>query len=122
MIFSSLNQFNCFLIFLFFGIILNLFYNIFSIIILKNYQKNLKIIIFDTFFYGFFSIFLIFLINFLNFGKLHFSILLAVCLGFYLTKRLTKNLVVFLEKKWYNIFNKIFTKEQTSNATKPKKD
>lgn len=121
MIFNTLNQFNCFLIFLFFGIISNLIYSLFSILFLKNYQKKIKIIIFDTIFYSFLMIFLIFLINFLNFGKLSFSILLAFICGFLSLKILTKNLVVFLENKWYTTYNKIFPKGAKQNASKSKK-
>jgi len=121
MIFNTINQFNCFLIFLFFGIIFNLIYNLFSILILKKYQKKLKIIIFDTIFYSFFSIFLIFLINFLNYGKFSFSILAATIIGFLLNNMLTKNLVVFLENKWYTLYNKLFPKGANHNATKSKK-
>ena len=121
MIFNTINQFNCFLIFLFFGIIFNLIYNLFSILILKKYQKKLKIIIFDAIFYSFLSIFLIFLINFLNFGKLSFSILFAFVLGFYLSNILTKKLVVFLIEKWYTAYNKIFPKGERHNASKSKK-
>jgi len=121
MIFNTINQFNCFLIFLFFGIIFNLIYNLFSILILKKYQKKLKIIIFDSVFYSFLSIFLIFLINFLNFGKLSFSILLAFILGFISSNMLTKKSVVFFENKWYTTFNKIFPKGEKHNASKSKK-
>ena len=121
MIFFTLNQFNCFLIFIFFGIILNLIYNLFSILFLKNFQKKLKIIIFDTVFYSFFNIFLIFLINFLNFGNLSFTLLASSYLGFYLTKRLCKNLVVFLEKKWYTIVNKNYSKRKTRKCKQTEK-
>ena len=121
MIFYTKNQFNCFLIFLFFGIIFNLIYNLFSILILKKYQKKLKIIIFDSVFYSFLSIFLIFLINFLNFGKLSLVILLAFILGFITSNMLTKKLVVFFQNKWYNILNKIFPKGEKHNASKSKK-
>jgi len=121
MIFNTINQFNCFLIFLFFGIIFNLIYNLFSILILKKYQKKLKIIIFDTIFYSFLSMFLIFLINFLNFGKLSLVVLLAFVLGFISLNILTKNLVVFFENKWYTIINKIFPKGEKHNASKSKK-
>ena len=121
MIFNTTNQFNCFLIFLFFGIISCIFYKLFSILILKNYQKKFKIIIFDAIFYSFLSIFLLFLINYFNFGKLSFSILLAFILGFLLLNLITKNLVVFLENKWYTIFNKLFPKGEKHNASKSKK-
>ena len=121
MIFFTLNQFNCFLIFIFFGIILNLIYNLFSILFLKNFQKKLKIIIFDTIFYSFFNIFLIFLINFLNFGKPSFTLLTSSYLGFYLTKRLYINLVVFLEKKWYTIVNKNYSKRKTRKCKQTEK-
>lgn len=105
MIFYSFNQFNCFLIFIFCGIICCLIYDLFNLIFLIKFQKKFKKIIFDSIFYCFFNIFLIFLINFLNFGKINFSILLGFILGFSLTKKSNKNLLVFLENKWYNIFN-----------------
>lgn len=121
MIFYSFNQLNCFLIFIFYGIICCLIYNVFNLIFLIKFQKKFKKIIFDSIFYSFFNIFLIFLINFLNFGKINFSILLGYILGFYLTKKSTKNLLVFLENKWYNIFTKNFSKEN-KNESKQKQN
>lgn len=121
MIFLSLNQLNCFLIFLFYGIISCFIYKIFCILFLKNYQKKLKFIVFDAIFYTFLMIFLIFLINFLNFGKLSLALIFAFIIGFYSFKTLTKNLVVFLQNKWYNIFIKYFSKGKNKNANESKK-
>jgi len=121
MIFLSVNQLNCFLIFLFFGIISCVIYKFFCILFLKNYQKIFKIIIFDTIFYTFLMIFYIFLINFLNFGKLSLVLIFAFTIGFYFFKILTKNLVVFLQNKWYNIFIKYFSKGKNKNANESKK-
>ena len=121
MIFSTLNQFNCFLIFLFFGICSSLIYKFFSIIFLKKYQKKLKIIIFDCIFSIFLIIFLTFLINYLNFGKLSLGIIVAFLTGNLIFNKLVKNLVVFLENKWYNIVNKLFPKGEKQSASKSKK-
>ena len=120
MIFSTFNQFNCFIIFLFLGLICRLIYNLFSIIFLKNYKKIKIKIIFDLFFYIFFNFLLIFLIFYLNFGKIDFAIILAFLIGNLWVKKLTKNLVVFLEKKWYTFINKNFIRNN-KNAAKSKK-
>lgn len=121
MIFSTLKQFNCFLIFIFFGIICCLIYNIFSIIFLKNFQKKSKNIAFDTFFYGFFNIFLVFLINLFNFGKFSFALIFAFYIGFLLNKFMFNKLVVFFENKWYNLLTRLFPKGEKHNASKSKK-
>lgn len=102
MIFKTFNQLNCFLLFLFFGIIFGIFYLIFSVVFLKKYQKIFQKIIFEGIFYTFFSIFYVFFINFYNFGKISFVLILAYLLGFLWINKLGKNLVVNFENKWYN--------------------
>lgn len=107
MIFSSFNHVNCFLVFLFFGIIIGFINLIFSILFLKKYQKKFLNCIFDVFFYTFLSIFFIFLINIFNFGEFSFALILAFLLGFIWIKKACKNLFAFLSKKWYNVFIKL---------------
>lgn len=109
MIFSSLNQVNCFLLFLFRGIILGFISQIFFTLTLKKYQKIYLKIIFETLFYTFFSVFFCFLINFFNFGQYSFALILAYILGYIWIKNIDKNLFVFLETKWYNTINKCIT-------------
>ena len=113
MIFSTQLQLNNIFIFSFFGIIIGIILNCFSIIFLKNYQKNLKKTLLNIIFYCFFSVFLIFLINLFNFGKFSITPILAFVLNFLWITAVTKKLVVFLEKKWYNILNKLFRKNKT---------
>ena len=119
MIFSTLNQFNNFLIFIIFG--LNIFYTIFlidkNIEIKQNKLKFLKICIFDTIFYGFFSVFFIFLLNFYNFGMFSFALLLAILIGYFWQNFLTKKLFAKLFKMWYNVVNK-FKRKQNETTNK----
>ena len=125
MIFSTLNQFNNFLIFIIFGLIFglirNIFYTIFliekNIEIKQNKLKFLKICIFDTIFYGFFSVFFIFLLNFYNFGMFSFALLLAILIGYFWQNFLTKKLFAKLFKMWYNIVNK-FKRKQNETTNK----
>ena len=121
MIFSTLNQFNNFLIFIIFGLIRNIFYTIFliekNIEIKQNKLKFLKICIFDTIFYGFFSVFFIFLLNFYNFGMFSFALLLAILIGYFWQNFLTKKLFAKLFKMWYNIVNK-FKRKQNETTNK----
>ena len=102
MIFSTINQLNCFILFLFFGIIFGIIYLIFSVLFLKKYQKIFQKIIFEGIFYTFFSIFYVFLINFYNFGKFSLVLIFGCVLGFLWIKFMLKNLVVFFENLWYN--------------------
>ena len=102
MIFSTNNQLNCFLIFLFLGILTGLIFNFFFVVFLKKHQKNIKKIIFDTIFCLFFYVFYIFLINIFNLGIFSLSLLSAFSIGFFFEKKVSFNLVVFLENKWYN--------------------
>ena len=106
MIFSTLNQLNCFLLFIFFGLIFGFFYNLAGILFLKKYQKIFQKIIFDSVFFGFFSIFYVFLINFYNFGIFSITLILGYLIGFLWIKNLGKNLVVFLQEKWYTFLIK----------------
>ena len=117
MIFQTQNQLNCFLIFIFFGIILGIIFNFYNLIFLKNYQKKLTILILNTIFYAFFYIFFVILINFLNFGHFSTTLFFSYILGFITSKRLSFNLVVIFEKKWYTIIKLLFKKQQ--NKRKP---
>ena len=102
MIFSTLNQFNCFVIFVFLGFLFGILFNVFSVLFLKKYQKIFQKIIFEGIFYTFFAIFYVIFLNFFNFGKISFALILAIVLGFLWAKKLLLNLVVFLQNKWYN--------------------
>ena len=118
MIFKTFNQLNCFILFLFFGIIFGIFYSVFSILFLKKYQKIFQKIIFEGIFYTFFSIFYVFLINFYNFGKISYVLILAYILGFVWLKKVLQKLVVFLTDKWYN---NIKIKKEAQNGRKSKR-
>ena len=114
MIFNTLSQLNSFFIFLFFGIIIGFISIVYFSITLKNHRKNLLNIIFDTIFYCFFSVFYVFLINFFNFGKFSLTLACVFILGFVWVKTVFKNLLVILENKCYNIFNKARERMLTS--------
>lgn len=118
MIFSSFNHVNCFLVFLFFGIILGFIDSLISIIFLKKYQKKFVIPIFDVIFYTIFTLLFVFLLNFYNFGEFSLTIVLAYILGFYWIKKELKNLVAFLQGKWYNVFSKIRIKRKNEKHIK----
>ena len=120
MIFSTLNQFNCFLFFIFFGIVSGLIGSALNILFLKKYQKIYLKIIFDTIFYTFFAIFYVIFINLFNFGKFSFALIASCILGFVWINKLLFNLVDFLQIKWYNIFIKIFKHKGKTNARKRK--
>ena len=115
MIFSTQNQFNLFLFFLIFGFFCELIIQLFSVIFLKNYQKKLKIIIFDTVFSTFFAISFVFFIILLNFGKLSFSLILSALIGKFWCDKTNKKLFVFLENKWYNSRKQIKEKRKRKN-------
>ena len=102
MIFGTLNQLNCFILFLFCGIILGIIYSFFSILFLKKYQKIFQKIIFEGIFCTFFAIFYVFLINFYNFGKISYVLIFIYILGILWAQKVLKNLVVFYENLWYN--------------------
>lgn len=102
MIFYSLNQLNCFLIFTFFGILFGIIYFILKTIYLNKIKKNYKKTIFLSIFYSIFSIFFVFLKNFYNFGIFSISLLFAFLIGYFLSKITIGNLVEFFQKKWYN--------------------
>ena len=106
MIFYSFNQLNNFLIFLFLGIIFAFINTTLEIIFTLKHQKKLKNIVFYSIFYIFFAIFFIFLLNFFNFGLFSITLLLSIILGFVWFKFVSKNLVVFLQNKWYTIISK----------------
>ena len=118
MIFSTQNQLNAFLIFIFVGIILGLFSQLLIFIFLKNHQKFFGKIIFDTIFYTFFSIFLVFLLNFFNFGKFSLTLLAGAIVGFFWLKKLTNKSFAFLETKWYNFLKSKFKGKRNGKKSK----
>jgi len=122
MIFATFNQLNCFLIFIFLGLILGLISNVFFILFLKNYQKNIVKIIFDSIFYAILSILFIFLLNYFNLGEFSISLLLAYTIGIKWTQILGRKTVVFFETKWYTyIKNKTIERKKRSNERKLRK-
>lgn len=118
MIFQTQPQLNCVLIFAFFGIIIGIISNCFSIIFFKKHQKNYQKTLYNIIFYGFFSVFLIFLINLFNFGKFSFALICTYILNFLWITTLTNKLVVILEKKWYTTFNSLLNKHKLKPNTK----
>ena len=119
MIFSTQNQLDCFLIFLFCGIIFGLFLLIFNILF---FRKNTKILIKNITNCIFSAIFLILfaiLLNFFNFGKFSISLLLSFFLGYLWFIWLSSNLVVFLKNKCYNVFK---SKQREPSNCKEKKE
>ena len=121
MMFSTFNQLNCFLIFLFFGIVFGIIINLFSIIFLKKFQKIIIKCVFDCIFCIFFCIFLIFLLINFNFGKISFVLIIIFLFGFLLPKFVFKKTFVFLENKWYNLVNKFFKGLKIKHEHKSKK-
>lgn len=128
MIFQTQNQVNIILIFIFFGILLGFISIVFFTLFLKNFQKILIKSIINCVFYVFFSVFFIFLLNFFNFGKFNLTLTLCYIFGFAWFVFLCRNLVVILEKKWYNIIKSKFKtfktklkKEKTNTHEQPKK-
>lgn len=118
MIFSTLNQLNCFILSVFIGIIFGLIFSFFEILFLKKYAKIFKKIIFEGIFYSFFAIFYVFFINFYNFGKISYVLILGCVLGFLWAKKVLKNLVGILTDLWYNY---IIKKKETYNGRKSRK-
>ena len=108
MIFSTQNQLNAFLIFIFAGAIFGFIFQFLNLFLIKNYQKNFLKIIFDTVFFSFFSIFLVFLLNIFNFGKFSLTLCLAASFGFFWIKKLTQKTVALFETKWYNFVKSHF--------------
>ncbi len=106
MIFSTFNQLNSFIIFLFCGFIYGFICSIFKIIFLIKNEKIIKKSMFDCIFYAFLIVFYYFLTIFLNFGNISLVLLLSLIVGKISFEWLGRNLVVFLQNKWYNIINK----------------
>lgn len=121
MIFSTLNQVNCFLIFLFFGFICNFVINILSIIFLKKFKKLTINCVFDCIFTIFLCIFLIFLLINFNFGKFSIVLIITFLFGYCTTQFVFKKTFVFLENKWYNTINKFLKGLKSRHEHKSKK-
>ena len=118
MIFSTQNQLNCFILFIFCGFIAGIIFNVFSFLFLKKYQKIFQKIIFDGIFYAFFSIFYVFLINFFNFGKISLVLIFGYVMGFIWAIKVLSKLVVFFSDKCYNHFK---SKRNLKNGRKTRK-
>ena len=118
MIFITLNQLNCFLIFIFLGCIFGFIFNLFNILFLKKYQKNFLKIIFDGIFYTFFAIFYVIFLNLFNFGQFNIVLILAIILGFIWVNKMLKNLVAKIELKWYNVVTKFKRKPHAKGKIK----
>ena len=124
MIFSTLNQLNCMLIFLVLGFACAIIFDIFIIIFqIKKSQKKLKIIkkiIFESIFFAIFAIFFDIFLNFFNFGKFSITLFLSFVAGFLWFKNTSKKSVEFLQNKCYTIFKFKTRKSVTQNESKLK--
>ena len=60
---------------------------------------------------------------FFAWGEIRYILIMLILavMDFVCGNLITKNLVVFLENKWYTIFNKLFPKGEKHNASKSKK-
>lgn len=101
MIFSTFNQVNIFLIFLFLGIIFGIVFLLFNILFLHKFLKNIKKIIINCIFYMFFSCIFVFFLNIFNFGDLNIFLILIYIVGFLWSKKVFENSLVFLKNKCY---------------------
>lgn len=115
MIFSTQNQINCFIIFLFCGILIGLFFKLINLLFLIKFKKIFQKNIFFGVFYLFFCVFFIFLLIFFNFGKFSFTLLSSYLFGFWWTLKLVKKSFDVFENLWYNTINKIKTKGRTKH-------
>ncbi len=102
MIFATNNQLNCFILFLFFGILIGIIFQLIFIIIFKKNKKIWKNIIIDTIFCTIFLIVFDFLLNFYNFGKFSFVLIFAYLFGYFWIKKLSKKIVDKCAKVCYN--------------------
>jgi len=106
MIFISFNQLNIFLIFLFFGFVFSLIYNLINTILLFKFLKKINKIIINSIFFILFSCVFVFFLNIFNFGIINITLSLAYIFGFVLGVKVLNKTVVFLQNKWYTILNK----------------
>lgn len=120
MIFATFTQFNCFISFIFFGLIIGIFHTLFKIFFIPNLnrynnkeikksKKNFIIIqkiCSETIFFTIFCVFFEILLNFFNFGKFSLSLFLAYFIGYFWINCSLKNLVALSQTLWYNILNK----------------
>lgn len=104
MIFFSLNQTNCFFVFIFFGLLLGFIFYFFNLLFIKKFKKIYLKSIILCIFYSFYAIFFVFLKNFFNFGIFSFSILIAFLFGIFISKMFTQFLVEKIFIKCYNMF------------------
>lgn len=127
MIFSTFNQINTFLVFLFLGVVFGFVFHFVKLLYrekaeinfknksTKKFKIKLKIllkklilfkkIIINSLFYLIFGVIFAILINFYNFGIFSIVLLSSSISGFIWSYKSTKNLVVFLQKFWYTKVN-----------------
>ena len=117
MIFSTTQQLNCFLLFVFLGILLSIIFNIFFILFLKNKSKIIKKIILDSVFCTIFCIFFVIFLNLFNFGKFSLALVFAYLLGYFWFKYLVKKTVDKLANKWYNLIKGKIKNEKSKPQT-----
>ena len=115
MIFSTINQLNLFILYIFFGVIVGVIFQLFFILFLKNYQKLWQKIIFDTIFCSIFCIFFVILSIFYNFGQFSYVLLIAYLVGYFWIKKLSKKIVVKVQKKWYTLLIRKFKNEKSKH-------
>ena len=118
MIFSTFNQLNIFLVFLFFGIIFGLIANIFFTLNTINFSKNIKKTIINSIFYVIFAIFFVNFLIYFNFGKFSIILLSGYIFGYSFSKKTTKNLFAFLENKWYNLIKTKLRQNKNEHRSK----
>lgn len=111
MIFSTISQLNCVLIFCFFGIVCSIVLTSFSILFVLNFHKNFIKTLINMVIYIIFSIFFVILLNFFNFGNFSLTLFIVYSLSFITFKILSRKSVVFLQTLWYNKIKKIFKRK-----------
>ena len=102
MLFQTLLQGKLFLIFLFFGIVIGVFYE--CCYLIQNVFKNRVIDFFLDLFYGIvIGVLFIFITNLFNYGEFRFYLLLAYILGFIIMRKtvgyLVRKMIKFLCNK-----------------------
>lgn len=107
MIFSTLLQIDAFLGMIFGGIVFYFFYFIINILFFLNNKNNILKNTYRVFVCILFTLFYIIFLNLLNFGEFNIFLLFVFVGGFCWCYFTFKNLLAFLQKKWYTFFCKV---------------
>lgn len=107
MIFSTLLQVDAFFGMIFGGIVFYLFYFLINILFFPKIKNNISKNIHHIFFSLFFTLFFIIFLNLLNFGEFNIFLLIVYVAGFCWVYFTFKNLLAFLQNKWYTFFCKV---------------